>query len=94
MSQRQEPIPFGNLTQNALGALSFLLLLIPSLWQPSTCTTLLASLLSLSLLSTAGRVEQGVQSLLLLSSASWEPPNWQIACAGNLSWDCVVYWEG
>lgn len=77
-----------------LGALSFLSLPIPFLGQPSTCTTFLASLLSLSVLSTAGRVEQGVQSLLLLSSASWEPPNWQTACAGNLAWDCVVSLEG
>lgn len=38
-------------------------------------------------------MEQGVQSLLLPSSTSWEPPNWQIACAGNHSWDSAVYLE-
>lgn len=31
--------------------------------------------------------------LLLPSSASWRPPNWQVAHAGNHSWDCEVQLE-
>lgn len=59
----------------------------------STSITALALPLPCLLLSTAGGVQLGIQSLLHSFSASWEPLDRQIARAGNHSWDSVVHLE-
>lgn len=79
MSQWCGPIPFGNLSPDAwdssLGC-AFPSLLAPP-WQFRPHPT--PACVRPSLLSTAVQEEPGMQRLLLLCSAFWEPPAWQTA---------------
>lgn len=91
MFQWYEPICLSNVSQKALDVsfgCTFSSLLAPFLPQHFQLHHSPASLWP-----PCPTLRRGVQCLLFPYSASWEPPRWQTAHAGNHSRDCASPWR-